>query len=124
MDEKPFLEINLLDFKESQINELKKFHKSYFDIENILSSASELKYMGELKNVINKEFSNPSPEFVKFFAKQVYSKTCTSKILEQFTSLVKRTINAHINDSIYSTLHYNFSHNTILIFDSFILILY
>lgn len=41
MDEKPFLEVNLLDLKEPQIEELKKFHKSYFDVDMILSSASE-----------------------------------------------------------------------------------
>ena len=72
MDEKPFLEINLFDLKNNTIEELKKFHKTYFDIDNILSSASELKYTSELKFVINNEFINPSPEFVKLFAKQVY----------------------------------------------------
>ena len=46
MDDKPFLEINMLDLKDTQIEELKKFHKSYFDVDMILSSACELKYMG------------------------------------------------------------------------------
>lgn len=50
MDEKPFLEINMLDLKDMQIEELKKFHKSYFDVDMILSSASELKYMGGTEN--------------------------------------------------------------------------
>lgn len=72
MDEKPFLEINMLDLKDTQIEELKKFHKSYFDVDMILSSASELKYMGELRTVIGKEFTNPSTDFVRFFGKQVY----------------------------------------------------
>jgi len=98
MDEKPFLEINMIDLKDNQIDELKKFHKSYFDIETILSSASELKYMNELKNVLIREFSNPSNEFVKILAKQVYDGQFTAKILEQFTSLVKRSISLHIND--------------------------
>lgn len=52
MDEKPFLEVDITDLKDTQVEELKKFHKSYFDIENVLSSASELKYTGELKNII------------------------------------------------------------------------
>jgi hypothetical protein len=104
MDDKPFLEVNLLDLRETQIHELKKFHKSYFNIDNILSSASELKYMGELKNVITNEFANPTSEFVKYFSKQVYSGLCTSKIIEQFTPLVKRTINSYINDMISERL--------------------
>lgn len=90
MDEKPFLEINLLDLKDNQIEELRKFHKSYFDIDSIMNTASELKYTNELKNLINLEFNDPSPEFVKMFAKQVYSGMMTPKIVEQFTGLLKR----------------------------------
>jgi hypothetical protein len=104
MDEKPFLEINLLDLKDTQIEELKKFHKSYFDIDTILSSASELKYTGELKAIISKEFAAPSSDFVKYFAKQVYDGMITSKILDQFTSLVKRSIASYINDMISDRL--------------------
>lgn len=104
MDEKPFLEINLLDIKSSQIDELKKFHKAYFDVENILSSASELKYTQELKQTISSEFSNPSPEFVKFFAKQVYEGQMTAKMLDQFTPLVKKSISGLISDMISDRL--------------------
>ncbi len=104
MDEKPFLELNLFDLKNSHIEELKKFHKAYFDVENILSSASELKYTSQLKTVINNEFSNPSPEFVKLFAKQVYDGVITPKLLEQFTALVKRSISGLISDTISDRL--------------------
>lgn len=104
MDEKPFLEINLLDLRSSQLEELKKFHKAYFDVENILSSANELKYTSELKVVLNKEFSNPSPEFVKLISKQVYDGTVTAKLLEQFTTLVRKSISGLINDTISDRL--------------------
>ena len=49
MDEKPFLDINMLELKDTQIEELKKFHKSYFDIDNIINTASTLKYSNEIK---------------------------------------------------------------------------
>lgn len=104
MDEKPFLEIDLADIKPQQIDELKKFHKAYFDLDNILSSANELKYTGELKNVLIKEFSTPSPEFVKLLTKQVYDGMITPRILDQFTSLVKRSISTHISDIISDRL--------------------
>jgi len=104
MDEKPFLEINLLDLKNNQVDELKKFHKTYFDIGNILSSASELKYTGELKLVLSKEFTNPSPELVKFLTKQIYDGSITHKLLEQFTALVKKSIASYINDIISERL--------------------
>lgn len=104
MDEKPFLEVDITDLKDNQIEELKKFHKSYFDVENVLSSANELKYTGELKAILAKEFVTPSPDFVKYFAKQVYDGIITAKLLEQFTSLTKKSISTYINDLISERL--------------------
>jgi hypothetical protein len=104
MDEKPFLVIDMLDIRNNQIDELKKFHKAYFDVDSILSSASELKYTSELKNILIKEFANPSAELVKLLARQVYDGVITSKILDQFTVLVRKTIANHINDVISDRL--------------------
>jgi len=54
MDKKPFLEVNLLDIKESAIIELKKFTKSGFNIDDLEDVASELKYTNEIivKNLL------------------------------------------------------------------------
>ncbi|MFR9582439.1 MAG: type I restriction endonuclease [Rikenellaceae bacterium] len=104
MDSKPFLEINMLDLKEHNIEELKKFHKSYFDVNSILSSASELKYVGELRTLIANEFANPSSEFVKYFGKQIYDGLFNARVAEQFAALVKRSISAHITDMISDRL--------------------
>ena len=106
MDEKPFLEFNVMDIKDNQIEELKKFHKSYFDIENIVNTASELKFMNELKTFINIEFQNPTEAFVKHFAKQAYSGVLTAKLMEQFTSLTKKSIQQYINDLITERLKF------------------
>jgi len=40
MDEKPFLEFNISEIKDNQIEELKKFHKTIFDAESIVNTAS------------------------------------------------------------------------------------
>ena len=82
MDDKPFLEVDITDMKDEQIEELKKFHKSYFDINNILSSASELKYMGELKKIFQNEFSSPSPDFVRMLAARVYEGRMLQSIID------------------------------------------
>ena len=104
MDEKPFLEVDITDLKDYQFAELKKFHKSYFDIDSILSSASELKYSSELKKIFAEEIVDPSPEIVKYFTKKVYDGIITSKIQEQFSELVKRAINSYINELISKRL--------------------
>lgn len=105
MDEKPFLEVNLLEVKDEQIEELKKFHRSYFDIDSIMSTANDLKYVSELRAVIEQEFSSPSPDLVKLLGKQVYDGVFTPKILEQFTTLLKRTIKNYINAQISERLN-------------------
>jgi predicted type IV restriction endonuclease len=104
MDEKPFLEFNITEIKDAQIDELKKFHKSIFDAEKIITTASELKYTNELKTLISQEFLNPSPELVKFFAKQVYPTNISAKVLELFTTLTKKSIQQYISDLITERL--------------------
>ena len=104
MDEKPFLEFNITEIKENQIEELKKFHKSYFDAESIVNTASELKYTNELKQLLHKELNNPSPEFVKLLTKQVYPSVITAKVLEQFTNLTKKSVQQYTSDLITERL--------------------
>lgn len=98
MDDVPFLEINLEKVREAQIEELKKFCKGNFDLDNILSSANELKYMSEVKKIIRSEFDEPSPELVKLLTKRVYEGIVTQKVLDQFTDIVARALKSHIND--------------------------
>lgn len=104
MDEKPFFEFQIDDVKEAQGEKLKEFHKSYFNLDSIINTASELKFMGELRTLILKEISEPSDEFTRHFAKQVYPSIVTPKVLEQFRGLVKRTFHQYINDAINERL--------------------
>ena len=98
MDDVPFLEFNLEEIRETQIEEVKKFCKENFDLDNIMSSANELKYMSEVKKVIRSEFTEPSPELVKLLTKRVYEGIVTQKVLDQFTDIVMRALKSHIND--------------------------
>ena len=98
MDDVPFLEINLEKIRETQVEEVKKFCKGNFDLDNILNSANDLKYMSEVKKIIRSEFNEPSPELVKMLTKRVYEGMVTQKVLDQFTDIVQRAISSHIND--------------------------
>jgi len=104
MDEKPFLEFNITDIKDNQIEELKKFHKANFNAESIVNTASEMKYMNELKHLLHLELTEPTSEFVKHFAKQVYPSVITAKVLEQFTELTKKSTQYYISDLITERL--------------------
>ncbi|MBO0947359.1 type I restriction endonuclease [Fibrella forsythiae] len=104
MDEKPFLEVNLLDLRDNQIEELKKFSKPYFDVDNIVSTASELKYTGEFKALIQQELANPSDTLVRHFAKQVYSGQLTAKMMDYFTILIRKSFQHTFSDQITDRL--------------------
>ncbi len=105
MDKKPFMEFNIEEIKDAQIEELKKFHKSVFDVNSIVNTASELKLMGELRQAIHQEFVNPSTEFVKYFARKVYtSGVLTAKVMEQFEVLTKRSLQFYVSDLITDRL--------------------
>ena len=67
MDKQPFLTIDMLNLDEKLVNELEGFTKSGFDPERILQSAYGL----SVQKLLEKEYQNPSPEFVRYFAKQV-----------------------------------------------------
>jgi hypothetical protein len=104
MDSAPFFEFNITEIKETELVELKKFHKSYFDVESITNTASELKYLNELKTLLNKEMISPSDNFVTFFTKQIYAGVITAKVKEQFSPIIKRSFNLLISDAINERL--------------------
>jgi len=105
MDESPFLVVNMLNLKDEQITALRQFHKSYFNLEGILSSASQLKYMSSLKAVIREEFQNPSEDLVRMLARRVYDGLVTKNVIEQFTELVKKSLTEYVNDAIADRLN-------------------
>lgn len=108
MDEKPFLEINMLDIKETQVAELKKFKKSAFSIDEIFNTASQLKYSNEIKNVFAQDLQNPSDQLIKYFLSSVYSGQRTQNAIEKFRPIVKQSLNQFIsemmNDKIKTAL--------------------
>lgn len=104
MDSTPFFEFNITEIKETELVELKKFHKSYFDVESITNTASELKYLNELKTLLNREMLTPSDNFISFFTRQVYTGVLTAKVKEQFTPIIKRSFNLLISDAINDRL--------------------
>lgn len=105
MDERPFFEFNILDFKDHHVQELKKFTKAAFDLENILNTASDLKYTRAVGNVLNEWIDNPSEDFVKLVCGEVLNgKRFTPAIKEQFTQITIDAFNQLISEKITERL--------------------
>jgi hypothetical protein len=108
MDSKPFFKFNILSFQDHQVAELKKFTKSAFSLDDILTTASTLKYAGAVKKILESELNAPSEAFVRFFASQIFDGRLTKGVIDQFTQIVKdarkQFINERINERLASAL--------------------
>ena len=104
MDEKPFLIVDILNFDTRPVSQLKKFSKSAFDVDRILSSANELKYKREIKLLLESEYSHPSEAFVRHFASSVYSGRLMSNVIAEFTEITKQAFREFLNDKIANRL--------------------
>lgn len=100
MDLVPFLEIDMLNLKDSSINELKKFCKDNFDKEKIFSTAEELKYSSLIKGVLAKEFESPSEDFVRFILATIYDGQKNQRVIDKFTPVVKRAFSSFVNEIV------------------------
>lgn len=100
MDLTPFLEINIDNLKDAQINELKKFSKEVFDKDNIFSTASELKYSTLIKGLLSQDLDAPSDDFVRYVLSGVYDGPKTQKVIDKFKPIVKKSFNGFINDLV------------------------
>ena len=105
MDEKPFFEFNVLDFKERDVEELKKFTKSVFDLESILTTANQLKYTRAIQTKLAEWIAAPSEEFVRLVSAELLgSKRFTPQIKEQFIGITRRAFEQLIGEKINDRL--------------------
>ncbi|HCF1491417.1 TPA: type I restriction enzyme HsdR N-terminal domain-containing protein [Pseudomonas aeruginosa] len=98
MDEKPFLELDLLDIDEHVVPELVKLTKSAFDVESIVNAAGELKYVSQIKKLLTGLLTNPDEDFIKFVASRVYEGAVTQKVRELFAELTRKASAQFLND--------------------------
>lgn len=113
MDLKPFFEINLLELRDTQIAEIAKFRKTGFDVMNVLTTASELKYTNEIKHFLSQQLEDPSEEFVKVILNDVYQGIKTKKVLDNFKGLVKKSLNQLVNEKVNDKLQLALNSNTV-----------
>lgn len=104
MDDRPFFEFSLEGLDQRKVNEIKKFSKALFNLENILSNASELKYKKQIRHLLSQELESPSEDFVRLFAKQVYEGILTPERKAQFTALVSQAFREWLNNRISERL--------------------
>lgn len=105
MDQKPFFEFNILDFKDRDVEELKKFAKAAFDVDAIMTTANDLKYTRAIQNRLADWIINPSEEFVRLVSIDLLgNKRFTPAVKDQFTLITKRAFEQLLGERINERL--------------------
>jgi hypothetical protein len=100
MDVEPFMTFTIETIDDLTLNELKKFTKSAFDVDNIKSTASDLRYTRAIRDYIAQQLIDPSDDFVKHFTKQVYKGQLNKKALENFKDITKNAFATFIRNKV------------------------
>ncbi|WP_402463877.1 type I restriction enzyme HsdR N-terminal domain-containing protein [Isoptericola aurantiacus] len=104
MDDKPFLQLDLLELDESLIPEVQKLTKESFDLDSVVNAAEELKYIGALKRALGEQFRTPDDEWVKALTNRVYDGSFTQRVREQFRGLVGKAMKQFLADQVNDRL--------------------
>ncbi len=104
LDKKPFFILDLLKLNNRDIVELEKFEKTRFDTANILRNAERLKYVSSIKKFLSSQVDEPSDEFTKFVASNVYEGRVTQSVRETIEWATKIAFNEFITEKVHSRL--------------------
>lgn len=105
MDDTPFLVIDMLNLKDSDIENLSKFKKDLFDKEFLIRYAEELVYTSALDDTLKELFKNPNDEFIRFLIKDFSNSRITNNVIERFRPIVKKAISNAVLDIVSKGLY-------------------
>jgi predicted type IV restriction endonuclease len=104
MDEKPFFICTLDGLRKQDIRTLARFSKQSFDIDSIVQEAASLKKQSLVARELQREFAEPSEEFIRIIAARVNEGRLTTQVREEFRALIVASISALIRDRVNERL--------------------
>lgn len=104
MDQRPFMEFDLLNLDDRIVEELNRFARDSFDVDATIRAAETLKYTRGMKQSLARQMNDPDDGFVTWLAKEVYSGPLMKKTRARFTKLVASAFREFINERINLTL--------------------
>jgi predicted type IV restriction endonuclease len=112
MDDEPFFSFNVLQYEPKDIENLKFFHRDNFDVAAISRHAEEMVYVKGMTQLVGDLLRTPSEEFIRFLVSEVgkVSSSCmiegriTSRVVERFQPIVKKSIQNSLVDLMTRSL--------------------
>ena len=103
MDKRPFFVFNVLEHVNDKdiVEELKRFTKAAFDVDELTTKAGELKYAKETKRIFSEQLDSPSNGFIDFFLTEVMpGRQKTRNLRNWFKEPLKNALRDYIADRI------------------------
>lgn len=92
MDKDPLFEFRIESLSEHDFDFLMRLRKDSFDAESLRIEAENHLYLTGFMKKLRKDFNNPSEEFIRYLANDIYTSRLTSKAIERLTPLVKQAV--------------------------------
>ncbi|SIN97222.1 type I restriction endonuclease [Vannielia litorea] len=108
MDKKPFFKFDFQSHDEGQIEELARFQKPNFAIDEIIEAASNLKYVRAAANYLRAQLENPEDEFVRVVGRNIHEGSITKGVLEQIKPAIQSALDEVIRERIQDRLSITF----------------
>lgn len=105
MDEKPFFVFSMDGIRRSDPATLERFGRHQFDIDAILAEAGRLKLESQMRIELEKEFAEPSDEFVRMMATRIQPGVrFTTQVKEQLAPVLSASVASLIRDRVNDRL--------------------
>lgn len=100
MDQTPFLEFDIRSVSSNNIIEIAKLHKSSFNEEDLISSASTLRFKQKARLLFEQNIKSPTDDFTRVFITQIYNGRITSSIMSKFKELLHDAMSDVIREQV------------------------
>lgn len=104
MDDQPFFTCQLDSLKKQDIRILDRFTKTSFNIDKIVEEAVNLKMQSLVYKELQREFAEPSEEFIRLIATKVQPGRLTPTIRESFKALIVSSVSSLVRDRVNERL--------------------
>jgi hypothetical protein len=101
MDNKPFLIFDIVSHPKHVLDEVRKLCKDSFDLECVISAASDLKYTAEIRQLIQQLTENPDEDFAGYVFHRIQPHSrFSSSLKDWYRNLVQRAFQQAVSDTV------------------------
>ena len=103
MDLTPFLEVDLENLTDSDMDRLERFVKG-FDVAATVEEAARIRQIDLIKALLCRQLIEPDDEFVDWVQQQLYPDEAIVPFMSKFPETVREALRDFVNDKIHETL--------------------